>query len=111
MQQYQRPNDKAGSRSAIAAFAKAIPNRPKHENAAYIDEIRTELEQWNIPVTVIFPDGDMAWKPEEGKHIARILQNADFHLIQNSGHYVQEDAGQEVAKHILNFVNNRVTST
>ena len=109
MEQYRLPNDKAGSRSAIAAFAKAIPNHRQHENAAYIDEIRTVLEHWEVPATVIFPDGDMAWKPEEGEHIARVLQNADFHLIKNAGHYVQEDAGEEVAEKILGFLKHHVS--
>ncbi len=110
MEQYRLPNDKAGSRAAVAAFAKAIPNHRQHENAAYTDEIRTTLEQWNVPATVIFPDGDMAWKPEEGEHIARVLQNADFHLIKNAGHYVQEDAGEEVAEKILGFLKNHVAN-
>ena len=104
MEQYRAPNDKAGTRAAIAAFAKAIPNHPQHENAAYIDEIRSTLETWDVPATVIFPDGDMAWKPEEGEQIAKILK-ADFHLIKNAGHYLQEDAGEEVAEKLLMFLN------
>ena len=104
MEQYRAPNDRPGSRSAIAAFARAIPNHQRHENAAYIDEIHSTLQHWQIPATVIFPDGDMAWKPEEGELIARMLQNADFHLIKNAGHYIQEDASEEVSGKILDFL-------
>jgi len=70
-----------------------------------IDQIRIELEKWNIPSLVIFPDGDMAWKPDEGKEIANILLDSEFHLIKNTGHYIQEDAGEEVAELIVNFLN------
>jgi len=104
MEQYRAPNNESGSRAGITAFAKAIPNHRQHENASYIDEIRPALEQWSIPATVIFPDGDMAWKPEEGRSIANVLQNADFHLIKNTGHYIQEDASEEVSEKIINFL-------
>ena len=53
---------------------------------------------------VIFPDGDMAWKPEEGEKIANILLNSEFNLIKNAGHYIQEDAGEEVAEIIVQFL-------
>lgn len=105
MEQYRLPNNEAGTRSGIAAFAKMIPNHALHENAPYIDEIRTRLETWDIPALVIFPDGDMAWKPEEGERIANTMVNAEFKLIKNAGHYVQEDAGEEVANLMVNFLN------
>lgn len=39
MEQYRLPNDSAGSRAGIAAFAKQIPNHAKHENTAYIRKL------------------------------------------------------------------------
>lgn len=107
MKQYRLPNDLTGSRAGIAAFAKQIPNHPKHENAAYIDEIRQTLENWDIPGVVIFPDGDMAWSPEEGRMIANIMPNARFYLIKNAGHYLQEDAPGEVSNRIISFLKSR----
>jgi len=46
----------------------------------------------------------MAWKPEEGEKIANILLNSEFNLIKNAGHYIQEDAGEEVAEIIVQFL-------
>jgi len=105
MEQYRLPTNSRGSRSGVAAFAKQIPNHPGHENAEYIDEIRQVLEDWNIPAIVIFPDGDMAWKPEEGRQIADVMIDAEFHLVKNTGHYIQEDAAKEVSQLMINFLD------
>jgi len=104
MENYSLPHSKPENRSAIAAFAKLIPNHKNHPKADYIDQIRNELEQWNIPCLVVFPDGDMAWKPDEGEKIANILVDSEFHLIKNAGHYIQEDAGEEVAELMIKFL-------
>lgn len=108
MENYFFPHSRPESRYGIAAFAKLIPNYKEHPNARYIDRIKTEIKQWDIPSLVIFPDGDMAWKPEEGKKIANILYNSEFHLINNTGHYIQEDAGAEVAQLIIQFMKSKI---
>ena len=108
MENYFMPHDTPAKRAGIAAFAKLIPNHPRHSNAPYIDEIRKELETWDGPVLVLWPDGDMAWKPDEGERIAQMAPNGEFHLIKNTGHYVQEDAGEEVAQHLICFLNQHV---
>lgn len=104
MGHYFEPHDTPVKRAGIAAFAKLIPDCADHPNAAYIDEIRHELERWEIPGLVIWPDGDMAWKPDEGERIASLMPHAEFHLVRNSGHYLQEDAGAEVAQRVLSFL-------
>lgn len=108
MENYLLPHDTPAKRVGIAAFAKLIPNHREHPNAAYIDLIRTELETWDVPVLVIWPDGDMAWKPDEGARIANMVPNGEFHLVRNAGHYVQEDAGEEVTQHLLHFLHKHV---
>lgn len=103
MENYLEPHATPEKRAAIAAFAKLIPDRDGHPNAAYIDQIRAGLERWDIPALVVWPDGDMAWKPDEGECIARLLPRAEFCLVRNAGHYLQEDAGEEVAHRVLRF--------
>jgi haloalkane dehalogenase len=85
-----------------------IPNRVDHPNAKYIDRIRRELETWDIPVTVIWPDGDMAWKPDEGARIAQMVPDGEFYMVRNAGHFVQEDAGEEVAARLIRFLDKRI---
>ena len=107
MQNYLMPHDTPAKRAALAAFAKLIPNCADHFNASYIDQIRSELAHWDIPVLVVWPDGDMAWKPDEGERIADMVPNGQFYLVKNAGHYLQEDAGEEVARTVIDFLCQR----
>ena len=108
MAQYRMPHDTPAKRAGIAAFAKLIPNCATHPNAGYIDAIRKEISNWCIPLLVIWPDGDMAWKPDEGQRIAGLVPASEFYLVRNAGHYQQEDAGEEIASRLIEFLNQRV---
>lgn len=107
MMNYLEPHNAPEKRAAMAAFAKLIPDRADHPNAVYIDAIRTELERWDIPALVVWPDGDMAWKPDEGERIAQLMPHAEFHLVRNAGHYLQEDASEELAQRVLQFLRKQ----
>lgn len=42
----------------------------------------------------------MAWKSDEGERIAQMMPCAEFHLVRNAGHYLQEDASEELAQRL-----------
>lgn len=111
MENYLMPHDIPSKRAGMAAFAKLIPDRTDHPNAAYIDQIRNEMTQWNLPVLVVWPDGDMAWKPDEGERIAKMVPNGQFYLVKNAGHYLQEDAGEEVVQALIRFLKQEGRQT
>jgi pimeloyl-ACP methyl ester carboxylesterase len=108
MQNYLAPHSAPGQRAGIAAFAKLIPDSAGHRNARLIDQLRTELSRWRVPVLVIWPDGDMAWEAAEGRRIAAMVPDGEFYLVKNAGHYVQEDAGEEVASRVIAFLDTRL---
>jgi len=108
MKNYLMPHATPAERAGLAAFPKLIPDRADHPNATYIDQIRNELERWQIPVLVTWADGDMAWKPDEGARIAQIVPDGEFYLVRNAGHFLQEDAGEEVAARLIRFLDKRV---
>lgn len=108
MENYLAPHDSPAKRSGLATFPKMIPNQADHPNADSIDQIRWELETWEIPVMVIWPDGDMAWKPDEGARIAQMVPDGEFYLVRNAGHFLQEDAGEEVAARLIRFLDKKV---
>ena len=107
MENYLIIHDKPAKRAGLVTFPKMIPNRKDHPNAAYVDEIRRELEHWDIPVQVIWSDGDMAWKADEGARIAQTVPDGQFHLVHHAGHFLQEDAGKEVAEQMIRFLRSR----
>lgn len=108
MENYLAIHDTPAKRAGLAAFPKMIPNRADHPNATYIDQIRRELERWDIPVLVVWADGDMAWKPDEGARVAQMVPDGEFYLVRNAGHFLQEDAGGEIAQRLVRFLDTKI---
>jgi len=82
MEQYRMPHPTAATRAGIAAFPKMIPLNTNHPNAEYISEIDRTLQQWDIPVLVMFSDKDIAFKVEEGQRIANMVPNGRFQVVR-----------------------------
>ena len=99
--QYMALHPTAGSRAGIAAFPKMIPTNTNHPNYEYVSEIDKTLQQWDIPVLVMFSDKDIAFKVNEGQRIANEVPNGRFQIVENAGHYLQEDAGEEIAERMV----------
>ena len=100
------PHPNASVRGGIAAFPKMIPASERHENASYISEISRTLKTWDIPVLVCYSDKDIVFKPKDGRAISEMVPNGRFHLIEDAGHYLQEDAGEEIVEHMIPFLKN-----
>ena len=111
MEQYKMPHPTAASRAGIAAFPKMIPGNDRHPNAAYISQIDSVLRNWDVPVLVMFSDGDIAFKPTEGQRIAEMVPDGRFQVVRNAGHYLQEDAGEEIAQHMVTFLRDAAKIT
>lgn len=102
--QYMAHHPNAASRTGIAAFPKMIPDKPSHPNYQYINDIEATLKKWDVPVLVMFSDKDIGFKVEEGKRIAGIVPNGRFHLVAGAGHFLQEDAGEEISERMIAFL-------
>ena len=91
-------------------YQSIIENRNRtvalHENASYDSEISQTLKTWDIPLLVCFSDKDAAFKPDEGRAIAESAPNGRFHLIEGAGHFLQEDAGEEIAALMIPFLQD-----
>jgi haloalkane dehalogenase len=113
LEQYKMSHRTAATRATIAAFPKMIPTSDKHPNAEYVWEIERTLAKWDVPVLVMFSDKDIAFKVGEGQRIANMVPNGRFQIVHNAGHYLQEDAGEEIAEGMVTFLRNeaKVTST
>ncbi len=83
-----------------------LPTSPKHPNFSYVDEIEETLKTWGVKVLVMFSDKDAFFKVEEGKRIAEMVPNGQFAVVANAGHYLQEDAGEEIAGRMITFLRD-----
>ena len=111
MKQYLMPHPTAASRAGVAAFPKMLPLSAAHPNAQYINEIEETLVKWDVPVQVMFSDKDMIFKVAEGQRIASMVPNGRFQVVRNAGHYLQEDAGAEIAERMVTFLRDEAKIT
>ncbi len=88
-----------------------IPGNYQHPNAEYISEIDATLREWDIPVLVMFSAGDIAFKVDEGQRIAEMVPNGRFEIVRNAGHYLHEDAGEEIAERMVTFLRDEAKVT
>ncbi len=106
MKQDRMPHPTAASRAGVAAFPKMLPLSAAHPNAQYINEIEETLATWDVPVQVMFSDKDMIFNVEDGQRIASMVPNGRFQVVRNAGHYLQEDAGEEIAERMVTFLRD-----
>ena len=65
-------------------------------------------EGWQKPALVLFGDSDPIFPPAVAERIAELIPGAlPAETIANAGHFVQEDAGEEVAARIVRFLEKR----
>ncbi len=102
---YDAPFPMPESKAGALAFPELVPTEPEHPNTAPLLAIRDALKSWEKPALVLFGDSDPIFAPEVADAIAGLIPGAlPAELVRNAGHYVQEDAGEEVAARIVEFL-------
>ena len=48
---------------------------------------------------------------DEGRAIAKMVPNGRFHLIEGAGHYLQEDAGEQIVEIMIPFLRDEAKSS
>ena len=93
---------KAGAR----AWPAMVPTRPTDEVAAEMVATRGFLSGWDRPALVMFSDRDPFLGGLAG-FFRRLIPSASRQpevVIRGAGHFLQEDAGAEIARHVLDFM-------
>jgi len=102
---YDAPFPAPESKAGVLAFPEQVPTEPEHPNTAPLMAIREALASWEKPVLILFGDSDPIFRPEVAEAIAEWIPGAlPSELVENAGHFVQEDAGEEVAARIVEFL-------
>jgi haloalkane dehalogenase len=98
---FPTPESKAGS----LAFPEQVPTEPEHPNTKPLMAIREALASWEKPALVLFGDSDPIFAPRVAESIAEWIPGAlPAEIVENAGHFVQEDAGEEIARRIVEFL-------
>lgn len=103
---YEAPWPTRESKAGVAAFPLLVPIKPEDPGAEEMARVREELRHWDVPALVLFSDSDPVFRPEVGDRFARLLPGAHgvMETIVGASHMVQEDAGEEIAGRILDWV-------
>ena len=90
-------------------FPQIVPIRPGDPASPIMLHTADVLAQWSKPALVMVSDGDQVLGPHT-EYLRRLIPTSVHEpaiLIEGAGHYLQEDKGEEVAGHILDFMARR----
>jgi haloalkane dehalogenase len=102
---YRAPFSSAKFKAGVRAFPKLVPASPRDPATQANREAWKVLEKWNKPLLTVFSDSDPFTRGGD-KYLQQRIPGAkdQKHLTLKGGHFIQEDAGEALAKIIIQFV-------
>jgi haloalkane dehalogenase len=93
------------NRLAIYRFVKDIPLSEKHPSYPVLLNIEQNLSRFrDIPVAFIWGMRDWCFTPDFLKRFLQFFPDAEVHRFNDAGHYVVEDAFEEIVSILENFL-------
>lgn len=104
---YEAPFPDASYKAAAKAWPLLVPTNPEMGGAEMMGEAIDKISEWKKPAFVLFSDSDPITS-----HVRNALrgliptasEQPDV-WIKGAGHFLQEEKGEEIAGHILDFVD------
>ena len=101
---YVAPFPSREYQTGALVFPRLVPVRPDHPGA-YDNRVAIEtLRTLDLPVLLPWSDGDPVTRPWESQLRAIFRNVAPSLVIAGAGHFLQEDAGEQIAVHIRNWL-------
>lgn len=100
------PYDNWRNRIAIARFVQDIPMEKNHPSYEFLQEIENNLSQLNHPKLILWGADDFCFHKAFYDRWRSIYPKAKARLIENCGHYILEDALDEVVKEMEGFIDS-----
>lgn len=102
---YLAPYDSWRSREAVYRFVMDIPLRSTHPSRATLTALEAALPQFRAaPVCLIWGMRDWVFTPEFLDRFLESLPDAEVHRLADAGHYLMEDAPEEVIPRVKAFL-------
>jgi haloalkane dehalogenase len=103
---YEAPFPDAASKAGAAQFPLLVPLTTDDPGAAEMGRAADALTRWEKPALVAFSDSDPIFPQRAGEKLAERIPGAvDFVPIEGASHFLQEDKGEDIARHIVSFLS------
>lgn len=106
---YDAPFPDGSYQAGVLEFPLLVPISPDAPAAPAMKAARDRLKTWSKPALVMFSDGDPITRGGDKAFRANIPTANDEPeiTIEGAGHFLQEDKGEEIADHIVAFIERR----
>ena len=103
---YDAPFPDAASKAGAAVWPLMVPMTPDDPVARAMVEARRGLAVWDKPAFVLFSDGDpiLGGAHRFFKALIPTAKDQPETFIEGAGHFLQEEAGETIARHVLAFM-------
>ncbi|MDY6764672.1 MAG: haloalkane dehalogenase [Halobacteria archaeon] len=103
---YEAPFPDPSYMAGARAMPLRVPTSPDDKGAEEMRETREFLSEWDKPAFVLFSDSDPITRPSRDflRDLIPTAKNQPDTWVEGAGHFLQEDRGEEVAKHIVKFI-------
>lgn len=106
---YNAPFPSRASKAGARVWPLLVPSSSTDPGVREMLQARVVLSNWEKPALILFSDKDPIMRG--GDQFFRKLipgaANEPEITIKDAGHFLQEDKGEEIAEHILDFMDNR----
>ncbi len=93
---YEAPYPNAAAKAGARAFPLMVPTTPEMPGAQAGQRVLDALRRDERPKLVLWADSDPVLPLEVGRRFAATIGSDVAHVIAEAGHFLQEDAGDEI---------------
>ncbi|MHA1977007.1 MAG: haloalkane dehalogenase [Candidatus Hodarchaeales archaeon] len=109
---YEAPFPDEKYKVGARAWPLLVPISTDNPVANIMLETREKLKTWSKPALVMFSDKDPITRGAD-KFFRKLIPTATDNpeiVIKDAGHFLQEEKGEEIANHIINFLSLKLQS-
>ena len=103
-EEYLRPYNSYKNRIGIHSFVRDIPMEEDHRTRYLLDSIESKLKDITSDILILWGEKDFCFSKHFYYRWIEFFPQAKTRLFENAGHYILEDAPDEVLREIEEFI-------